>query len=284
MRLARFDGGKIGAVTDAQIHDITDIVDADAGRADAGMVHLLARWEQLESTVTSRVADASHATPVDAVALDCPIPDPTKIPSIPSNYRKHIAEMGSQLTVAERGVFLKAPSSLVGPDGVIRLPYSDRRTDHEAELGVVIGRRASHVSLDEALSYVAGYTCLFDVTVRGQEERSMRKSFDTFTPIGPWITLADEIDDPDDLAIECHVNGEVRQSSRTSEMIYSVPQLIELVSAVMTLEPGDIIATGTPQGVGPITDGDTLSMSIERIGRLELTVSADGWTTCPFNP
>ena len=282
MRLARFDGGRIGAVRDDSITDITELVDATApDTAGAGIVTVLGLTPPELAALTDAAA-ALEARPLDSVRLECPLPAPSKIPSIPSNYRKHIAEMGSVLTVAERGVFLKAPSSVIGHGEVIKLPYHDRRTDHESELGVVIGRRAAHVTAADALSYVGGYTCLLDITVRGKEERSMRKSHDTFTPIGPWITTADEIADPDDLAIACWVNGETRQEARTSSMIWSVPRLIELVSSVMTLQPGDVIATGTPEGVGPIVDGDELSMEIEGIGRLTVTVSADGATTCPF--
>jgi 2-keto-4-pentenoate hydratase/2-oxohepta-3-ene-1,7-dioic acid hydratase in catechol pathway len=183
--------------------------------------------------------------------------------------------MNNPNTIAEWGVFLKANSSVIGPGELVRLPYSDLRTDQEGELGVVIGRRARNVSREEALDYVFGYTCVLDITIRSTEDRSTRKSFDTFTPIGPFVVTKDEVGDPDDLELRCWVNDELRQHSRTSLMIYSVPRLIEYASSVMTLMPGDVIATGTPEGVGPLADGDRITVEVEKVGRLEVGVTAD---------
>ncbi|MEJ3747976.1 fumarylacetoacetate hydrolase family protein [Actinomycetes bacterium KLBMP 9797] len=201
------------------------------------------------------------------------LPRPGKIVAAPVNYRDHQAEMAAPLTVADLGVFLKAPSSVIGHGGTVVLPYDDVRTDHEAELAVVIGRVARDVPADLALEYVAGYTCLFDITIRSTEDRSTRKSFDTFTPIGPWVTTPDEVGDPGALGLRCWVNGAPRQSASTADLIFDVPRLIAYASSVMTLWPGDVIATGTPAGVGPIQHGDRVAMEIERVGRLEVTVS-----------
>ncbi|MDF3337113.1 fumarylacetoacetate hydrolase family protein [Mycolicibacterium septicum] len=203
-----------------------------------------------------------------------PLPRPTKIVGAPANYYEHIDEMPDAHTIMDWGVFLKAPSSLIGPGEQIRLPYSDKRTDQEAELGVVIGRTARHVPASAALDYVFGYTCLLDITVRSSEDRSARKSFDSFTPIGPHVVTADEISEPGNLELRCWVDGELRQQSSTRKMIYDIPTLIAYASSVMTLHPGDLIATGTPAGVGPLADGNRVAVDIFGIGRLEVDVTA----------
>ncbi|TWP50446.1 fumarylacetoacetate hydrolase family protein [Lentzea tibetensis] len=206
---------------------------------------------------------------------DNPLPPPSKVIGAPANYYDHVDEMPDSHTVVDWGLFLKAPSSIIGHGGTIRLPYLDKRTDQEGELGVVIGRFARNVSPEKALDHVFGYTCVLDITVRSTEDRSLRKSFDTFTPMGPEIVTADEVD-PSDLELRCWVNDELRQHTSTAKMIYDVPRLIAYASAAMTLNPGDVIATGTPAGVGPLADGDKVVLDISGVGRLEAGVSADG--------
>ena len=166
---------------------------------------------------------------------------------VPVNYTDHQREMNAEHTVTGLGFFLKSPTSIVGPNGRVVLPFPHRRTDQEAELGVVIGRPATAVARHDALDHVFGYTCLVDVTVRGGEERSTRKSFPGFTPIGPWITTADEVPDPTDLRVQGWVGDELRQDESTAKMVYGVAELIEFISSVVTLETGDIIATGNPR-------------------------------------
>lgn len=204
---------------------------------------------------------------------DLPLPPPSKIIGAPANYYEHVDEMPDSQTVQDWGLFLKAPSSVIGHGDTISLPYTDKRTDQEGELGVVIGRTAVDVSPDDALDYVFGYTCVLDITVRSTEDRSLRKSFDTFTPMGPHVVTHV---DPSDLELRCWVNDELRQHTSTARMIYSVPRLIAYASAAMTLHPGDVIATGTPAGVGPLADGDKVVLDISGVGRLEVGVSADG--------
>jgi 2-keto-4-pentenoate hydratase/2-oxohepta-3-ene-1,7-dioic acid hydratase in catechol pathway len=218
---------------------------------------------------------------LDQVALGAPIPLPGAVVAAPVNYYDHMVEMSEVRDIRHLGVFLKARSSVIGPDSVIRLPYTDRRFDHEGELGVVIGTVTENVSESEALSSVFGYTCLLDITMRGGEDRSTRKSFRTFTPIGPHIITADEVGDPTDLRIICNVNGTERQNETTKEMVWSVAALISYISSVMTLYPGDIIASGTPAGIGPIFDGDVIDVIIERVGHLHMSVSANGAVACP---
>jgi 2-keto-4-pentenoate hydratase/2-oxohepta-3-ene-1,7-dioic acid hydratase in catechol pathway len=206
---------------------------------------------------------------------------PGKIIAAPVNYRRHMSEMSETLDINDLGLFLKAPSSICGQGDVVRLPYSDRRFDQEGELGVVIGREARAIAEGEALDAVLGYTCLLDITMRGGEDRSLRKSFDTFTPIGPWVVTADEVGDPGSLGLTCCVNGQVRQAGNTRDLIWPVPRLVAYASSVMTLHPGDIIATGTPEGVGPLAHGDTIELEIEKVGTLAVSVSAADATACP---
>src|SRR5262249_51236607 len=170
------------------------------------------------------------------------------------------------------GLFLKATSSLVGPGQGITLRKLDRRNDHEVELAFVIGKPASNVSRRNALDYVAGYSIGLDITIRGPEERSLRKSSDSYTVLGPWLVTTDELPGPGALDLRVSVNGEPRQQSNTRDLILGVPELIEYASSFYTLYPGDVILSGTPEGVGPIKPGDVIVAAIENIGTMEVRV------------
>jgi 2-keto-4-pentenoate hydratase/2-oxohepta-3-ene-1,7-dioic acid hydratase in catechol pathway len=279
MRLAAFDGGRLGLVDGDEVYDLTG-----AARATYGHGWRLAdvlRAGQAGLALCAELRGQAAATALGAVTLAAPVPAPGKIIAAPVNYTDHMTEMSEVIDIRHLGVFLKAATSVTGPGGVVRLPYSDRRFDHEGELAVVIGRKAAGVSEEQALDVVFGYTCLLDMTMRGGEDRSLRKSFDTFTPLGPWIVTADELGDPSGLRLTCTVNGIARQDATTADLIWPVPRLIAYCSSAMTLLPGDIIATGTPAGVGPVSDGDHISVQIERIGTLTVSVSADGARPCP---
>ena len=199
---------------------------------------------------------------------------PSKIIGVGRNYHKHAAELGHELP-REPLLFLKPPSSLLPHGGTILLPEDSRRVDFEGELGVVIGREARHVPEARALDYVLGYTCVNDVTARDLQAQDVQfsraKGFDTFCPCGPAIAIGLR---PDDLVVETFVNGAKRQSSPVSSMIFGVARLISTISRIMTLRPGDLIATGTPEGVGPLKPGDEVTVSIEPIGRLANRVGA----------
>ncbi len=193
---------------------------------------------------------------------------PTKIVCAGVNYRGHALEMGHDLPV-EPVIFLKPPTAVVGHGSEIRIPPGLDTVDHEAELAVVIGRRTRNVTAADAPAHILGYTCANDVTSRVLQKRdgqwTRAKGFDTFCPLGPWV----ETDvDPLDLKIESYVNGEVRQSARTSDMIFDPYKLVSFVSGVMTLLPGDVVLTGTPQGIGPLVAGDVVEVRIEGIGSL----------------
>lgn len=193
---------------------------------------------------------------------------PTKIMAIGLNYKDHAAEMNKKLP-EEPLVFSKPPSSVIGPEDPIRIPAWAGRVDYEAEMAVVIGRRASRVKASEAMDYVLGLTCLCDVTARELQNRDVQytraKGFDTFGPLGPCLAVGL---DPSHLSIEGWVNGEKRQSSNTNQLIFPVPELVEFVTRFCTLEPGDVITTGTPSGVGPLKPGDRMMVKVEGIGAL----------------
>ena len=193
---------------------------------------------------------------------------PTKVVCVGLNYRKHIIEMGHDMPV-EPVIFLKPPTAVIGPQQTIPLPDGVGRVDHEAELGVVVGRRTHNASPDEAAANILGYTCGNDVTARelqkvdGQWARA--KGFDGFCPLGPWIETDADVSDS---AIQCIVNGEVRQSARTSDMLFTPPELVSFVSRVMTLVPGDVVLTGTPAGISELHHGDIVEVRIEGVGSL----------------
>ena len=197
---------------------------------------------------------------------------PSKIIAVGKNYAEHAKEMGGDVP-AEPMIFLKPSTSVIGPNATIDLPAMSQQVEHEAELAIVIGRLCKEVPLERVKDVVLGYTCADDVTARdlqrtdGQWGRA--KGFDTFCPLGPWINT--DLD-PGDLAISCDVNGDVRQESRTSEMVRGVPELVSWISTVMTLLPGDVILTGTPAGVSPIVAGDEVAVTIQGIGTLVNTV------------
>ncbi len=201
--------------------------------------------------------------------------EPSKIVCVGRNYAAHAAELGNEMP-KEPLIFLKPPSSLIGPEAAIEIPQYSKRVEHEGELGVVIGKKCAHLKdSDDALSYVLGYMCVNDVTARDLQKADVQftrgKGFDTFCPVGPHI----ETDfDPKDVLVEARVNGEPRQSGRTSLMAFPVEYLVRWISRMMTLIPGDLIATGTPAGVGPLAEGDAVEVSIEGIGVLRNAVQS----------
>ncbi len=208
--------------------------------------------------------------PLSGVRLLAPVV-PSKILCVGRNYPAHAAEHGAEVP-SEPLLFLKPPSAIIGPGAPILLPPQSARVDYEAEMAVVIGRRCRNVAPEEAWEYVWGITCANDVTARDLQRRdgqwTRAKGFDTFCPVGPWVVVGLTEAEVADLAVICRVDGEVRQRGRTSEMVFSPAALIAYASAVMTLEPGDLILTGTPAGVGPLHPGDVVEVEVEEIGVL----------------
>src|ERR1700674_4118184 len=284
MKLCRYDDNRIGIVREGKVHDVTGILDVlpllryPAPFGDqliANLDSLRPRMEQL--------ADKALAQPIEQVRFLSPVANPSKIIGTPVNYRAHVEEArrdaeiavydaGRSRSIEEQGLFLKASSSLVGPSEGVAIKFPDRRTDHEAELGVVIGRKTGLVSEQAALGVVAGYAIALDMVVRGKEDRSYRKSPDSYAVLGPWLVTADELRDPGALDFSLRVNGELRQAANTREMIIGIARQIAWASSVYTLYPGDIIMSGTCQGVGPVQAGDVMSITFERIGQMTVAV------------
>jgi 2-keto-4-pentenoate hydratase/2-oxohepta-3-ene-1,7-dioic acid hydratase in catechol pathway len=284
MRLCRFGDSRLGVVDGSSVCDVTPALDVLPAYRYPLPRHdvLIANLDSVKSRIMDLLTSAPRVS-LATVKLLSPVANPGKVVAAPVNYQKHLQEVQSDkalhhdntiLTIHKAGVFLKAPSSVVGPGEGIALRMLDRRNDHEVELAVVIGTRAHRVSRDSALDYVAGYCIGLDITIRGSEERSLRKSPDSYTVLGPYLVTSDEIPDPGALDLRIAVNGDTRQSSNTRYLIKGVAELIEFASSFYTLDPGDVIITGTPEGVSPIVPGDTVVACIEKIGTMEVKVRA----------
>jgi 2-keto-4-pentenoate hydratase/2-oxohepta-3-ene-1,7-dioic acid hydratase in catechol pathway len=289
MKLCRYDDDRMGVVRGNMVHDVTEAqteIRKSAPYAMKGdaVIAALPQWrERIE-----RMPDKAKGKPIASVKLLPPVARPTKLTCAPTNYQAHIEEMakasqqaGSQIVraqsskILEAGMFLKANSALVGPSEGVPVRFPERRTDHEVELVMVIGTAGSDISQAKALDHVAGYCLGLDMTVRGREDRSFRKSVDGYAVLGPWFVTADEIPDPDAVPISLTVNGEKRQESNTSQLIYSCRRLMEFASEFYSLYPGDLLYTGTPEGVGPVKPGDVIvCRSAPALGELTVKVRA----------
>lgn len=275
MKLARFDGGRIGVIIDETIRDVTAAAGVLPGEwPPVGPLRLIADFPKLRGKL-AEAAQAAAPIQLDKVRLETPVPWPNKLIAYPVNYHDHAKEMTSVGFANVQGFFLKANSSLCGPNDPIELPdIPGREIHHECEIALVIGKGGRQIPPERAFEHVFGYACLLDMTIRGKEERVMRKSFDTFTPVGPWITTADEIPDAGDIKMRLWVNDELRQSATTRDLIVDIPHMISIASSAMTLYPGDLIATGTPAGVGRVLPGDTVTIEIDHVGRMSVPVVA----------
>lgn len=281
MKICRFNEGRIGLVRDDAIHDIT----AEAAALMAQVEGVGDPFIRCLDALAREIAPKADQFPVlrlQDVALRAPVAAPGKIVAAPVNYQAHIFEMqASNISpghnipdIARAGLFLKATSSLVGAGDGIAIRFPQRRTDHEIELVAIIGATASNVTEERALDHVAGYCMGLDITLRGTEDRSFRKSIDSYSVLGPWLTTRDEIADPDALTITLQNNGDHRQTAETSDLLFGVRRLIAFASSFYTLYPGDVLYTGTPQGVGPIVPGDRLLASCPELGTMSVAVRA----------
>ena len=283
MKICRFDNNRLGLVGEDGIRDVTaalgklPAVGYPFPRHDALVAHLAELKPELE-----RLAKSAKPVPVERVKLLSPVANPGKVIAAPVNYKKHLEEAladkgihhGNLIQeIHKAGMFLKATSAVVGPGEGVKLVHTDRRNDHEVELALVIGRTAKNIAAAQAMDYIAGYCIGLDMTIRGPEERSLRKSPDSYCVLGPWLVTREEVPDPGQLSVKIAVNGAVKQDAHTSDLILSVAQLIEWGSSFYTLHPGDVILTGTPQGVGPVRPGDAMLATIERIGSMQVQVS-----------
>lgn len=273
MRLARFDGGRIGVVEGDEIVDVTAVCGVDPAEWPAvGPLRLIRDFVRLRPQIEAALPSAPRQA-LAAVRLETPVPWPNKVIAYPVNYHAHGREMQAGYRATNQGFFLKPSSAVSGPADPVVLPLvPGREVHHEAELGIIIGKTCRSVSRENWRDVVFGYACLMDMVVRGREERVFRKAYDTFCPVGPWITTADEVPHPDQLDMKLWVGDELRQSANTRDLVLDIPGMIETASAVMTLQPGDIIATGTPEGVGPIVDGDQVRIAISGLGEMTVPV------------
>ena len=289
MQIVLYDDQRLGVLAQGSVRDISGVVDERWRGTPYASNALIASWDDVALQV-AELATTAPSVPLSEVRLLPPIPRPRQLFAAPLNYRRHVAEMVASAhapdalkpgnSPSDLGFFVKATGSISGPSDAVELPpLVGRSFHHEVELGVVVGRPARGLHRDDARECIFGYLCLLDITMRTegshQEERTLRKSFETFTPIGPVITTADEVPDPGNLRLRLWVNDELRQDASTTDLIFDIPTLIECISAGITLYPGDIIATGTPVGVGIgfkppkyLKAGDVMRITIDGIGEL----------------
>lgn len=289
MRICRFNEGQVGLVEGNTVYDVTSVVQ-DLPKQSWPLKPGDLLIEHLERLAPAMLAAKKEAKsyPIDAIRLLSPVANPSKIIAAPLNYHAHVDESladagihnnvhvahyeGFKSPVAKFGVFLKNATGLVGASEGVKIAFPGRRNDHEVELAVIIGKTCKDVPEDQAFSVIAGYAIGLDMTVRGTEDRSFRKSADTYSVLGPYLVTADEIAEPGNLAFSIHVNDEPRQDANTKDLITGIAELIAIASSVYTLYPGDIIMTGTPEGVGTVQPGDTMHAYIEQIGKMAVAV------------
>jgi len=263
---------------------MVDLQEAEPRLPD-DMLSFLRQGEEARCMAAAAIARVTDGIALEEVKLKAPIPNPGKIICIGLNYRDHAAETGQSIPEYP-AIFSKYANAVIGPDEPIVLPRVSQKVDYEGEMGVVIGRRGRYIPEDRALDYVAGYLPCNDVSARDFQKRTSQwtigKTFDTFAPMGPALVTTDEIPDPHTLDIRVYVSGELMQSSNTQNLIFSVPYLVAYLSQVMTLEPGDVILTGTPGGVGDVRTpprylqpGDEVRVEITRLGVLRNPVTSE---------
>lgn len=284
MKIAIFDDGRLGLVQGGLVHDVSaalSVLPAEPRLLATRGDWLIANLDILKPAMQAALPSAP-GKPVAEARFLSPVQRPTKIIGVPVNYHDHVIEAEADIqtfsdrfrgSIEQQGFFLKAVSALVGPGEGITLRFPDRRSDHEMELGVVIGRRVSNIGAEQALSAIAGYALALDMVVRGPEDRSLRKSGDSYAVLGPWLVTADEIADPEALDLSLHVNGELRQASNTRQMIMKLAEQVAFASRFYTLHPGDIIMTGTCRGVGPVKPGDVITCRIQDIAEMTVAIA-----------
>ena len=283
MKICRFNDNRLGLVADDGVRDVSAVLAKLPSSSYPFPRHdvLIASLESLRPEI-EKLAKSAKPVPLASVKLLSPVANPGKIIAAPVNYKKHLEEAladkgihhGNLVQeIHKAGMFLKATSAVVGPSEGVKLIHTDRRNDHEVELAIVIGKAAKNVKAAQALDCIAGYCIGLDMTIRGPEERSLRKSPDSYCVLGPWLVTRDEVPDAGQLGVKITVNGQVKQDAHTSDLILSVAQLVEWGSAFYTLHPGDVILTGTPQGVGPVRPGDTMVATVERVGSMTVAVT-----------
>lgn len=285
MKICRFGDNRLGLVRGDVVADVTEALSVlppqgyPAARGDQLVAHLPRVVEKI-----AELESRARELPLQAVRLLSPVANPGKILAAPVNYLKHLEEARLDPKIHHQnkieeitrvGVFLKAGSSIAGAGEGVGVKHLDRRNDHEIELVAIIGRRGRNIPVADALDYVGAYCIGLDMTTRGPEERSLRKSIDSYSLLGPWMVTAEEVGRPEGIGFELCVNGEVRQKANTDDLVLDVPHIIAFASSFYTLHPGDVIFTGTPEGVGPVQPGDVITCAMERIGEMTVHVRHD---------
>lgn len=294
MKVCHYNEGLVGAAVGDKLYPIGEAL-TRAGHLNPGytMVEVVERManEPAAMKCARFAVQTGSSVPLASVKLLAPIRNPPAIWAAAANYKAHQAEMREKMGSSDRSdlgkddlmaeFFLKPASSIIGPGGAVILPRISKDVDFECELCAVIGKTARHANEDQALEHVFGYTILWDFSQRDpwgrgrQNTRNIRKGFDTFTGLGPWIVTRDEIDEPQNLAIRVDQNGKLAMSAHTSDMICGLREHIRFLSSIVTLNPGVLITTGTPAGVAKLAPGDRLKGSIEGIGEMEVEVQAE---------
>ena len=286
MKLCRFNDDRLGLILDNMVHDVTDVQTKIRNNARYDMlgdavVAALPEWRQS----IEEAASAASGVSLEGLSLLPPVARPSKTMAAPVNYAAHVAEMAAQPHVTgedkgpsrppgiqNQGIFLKSNSAVVGPSQGVAIRFPDRRNDHEVEFVIIVGKQGSRVKKEDAMDYIAGYTLGLDMTVRGVEDRSFRKSCDGYAPVGPCMVTADEIPDPNNVPFTVHLNGKLQQDAHTKDMIFDVPRLIEFASEFYTIYPGDYLFTGSPPGVSEVKPGDVMHCACQYIGEMEVVV------------
>jgi len=282
MKICRFDDKRLGLVEGDEVHDVTAALEVLPSQRyplptfDPLVANLPRVMEEIR-----RIAPSAQVLPLAGRRLLAPVANPGKVVAAPVNYRKHLEEARGDASIhfdnqvheiQQIGLFLKATSSVVGPSEGVEIQHPDRRNDHEAEVVLVIGKAGRNIPRERAWEHIAAYTGGLDMTVRGPQERSMRKSIDSYTVVGPWMVTADELRNPQELDFWLTVNGQPRQRANTRDLVLDIPTLVATASSYYTLHPGDLLFTGTPDGVGPVVDGDVIEVEFGGIGRMLVDV------------
>ena len=284
MKICRFDNDRLGVIVDGMVRDVTAAQNEirAAHPYDAKSDAIIAALPEWRSRLEDMAADAAPIT-LESVNLLPPVARPGKLMAAPVNYKAHIDEAQADpgirhiertTKIREAGIFLKSNTALIGAGGTIPIRFPDRRNDHEFEFVIVIGSECSRVKQADALDVIAGYTLGLDMTVRGPEDRSARKSCDGYAVLGPWFVTADEIADPDDVSFHGAVNGDIKQDANTKDQVLSIRELIEYASEYYTLYPGDVMYTGSPEGVSEVKAGDELHFVCDQVGEFRIGVGA----------
>lgn len=288
MQLCRFNDDRLGLVQGDEVLDVSSALQVLPACTYPLPRHdpLIAHLDAVRAEVTRLAANGNRLTRhrLGDVRLLSPVANPGKVIAAPVNYLKHLQEAREDQAIHHQnqigeiqrvGLFLKATSSVEGASATLKIARPERRNDHEIELVAIIGKGGKDIAKKDALSHVSAYCIGLDMTVRGPEERSMRKSPDGYTVLGPWLTTADEIEDVHALDLLMHVNGEVRQRANTRDLVLDVADLIAMASSFYTLHPGDVLMTGTPEGVSQVYAGDRMTAEISGLGRMAVNIAPE---------